>query len=888
MSVGRGRRSRLLLAAAVAAVLLAAGYLLLRGREAGGPVAPATMAAVPRVAAATTAGRRVIFVGLDGADWQLLDEYMARGWMPNLQTLVREGRRGVLLTEEPILSPLLWTTMFTGSSPLEHRILDFAHFHPLSGDRELISSSERRRPAIWNMASYGGKSVAVFGQWATYPAEPVNGVMVSDRLFTFLYQEESPPPRIVHPPALEAWARRTLGEVEEQIDSAALRAFLPWLDAAAAAEIERQGRSYENPVSALRRILVETQLYHRLATEHIARHRPDLTMLYIQGTDSIGHVFAPFAPPRQANVSERDYERYHRVPERFFRAVDDLLGEYRRLARELGAVLVLASDHGFLWREGRPTLASSQDTETAAQWHRTEGMYVVWGAGPAPSENAAGAGIRQVCATLLALLGLPDGAAVQGPPLAGIPGSEAPADDYRRIYEPVAPAPAAGSTENSDQELAKLRDLGYLGGRDASVSRPAGEDSTLTAGAHTNEGLILMGLRRYDEAEAALRRALALDPERTATLVNLGILLVESGRIEEALEQLRAAVRAEPEASHPRLNLATALQRAERWPEAIAQYDAILESSPGDPQASFLRATGLFRAGRFDEAIAGFDAVLEAMPAYPEAALLRATALLRSGRRSQGSEALRSLLADREGGLEARVELANDLARLGELQEALGVLGEGSGRNDPPAARARAQVEAARLLLSAGRAEEALPRLAEAARLEGAPPDLEAVRGEALAAVGRHREAAAAYRAAVERLPTNPQLRVAEATALVRTGDWARARARLEEGLGRLPQSANLAHVLARLLVTAPDPELRDGQRALELANGVFRARDSLEHGETVAMALAESGRFEEAAAFQQRLLDRVRQAGEAELARRLESNLSRYRRREAVASSSS
>ena len=53
-------------------------------------------------------------------------------------------------------------------------------------------------------------------------------------------------------------------------------------------------------------------------------------------------------------------------------------------------------------------------------------------------------------------------------------------------------------------------------------------------------------------------------------------------------------------------------------------------------------------------------------------------------------------------------------------------------------------------------------------------------------------------------------------------------------------------------------------------------------------MALAESGRFEEATEFQQRLIARVRQAGESDLASRLESNLSRYRRRQAVASNSS
>ena len=45
----------------------------------------------------------------------------------------------------------------------------------------------------------GWPSVAVFGLWATYPAEPVNGVMVSDRLFTFLFKEAEPPEGVVAP-----------------------------------------------------------------------------------------------------------------------------------------------------------------------------------------------------------------------------------------------------------------------------------------------------------------------------------------------------------------------------------------------------------------------------------------------------------------------------------------------------------------------------------------------------------------------------------------------------------------------------------------------------------------------------------------------------------------
>ena len=119
------------IAAAVSAALLAAGIVVLwRTREPRAPVTirPANERPIP----SSPDGRRVIFVGLDGADWSLLDRYAADGTMPALARLNREGASGTLTTIHPPLSPLIWTTMLTGVSPLEHRILDFLRVNPAS------------------------------------------------------------------------------------------------------------------------------------------------------------------------------------------------------------------------------------------------------------------------------------------------------------------------------------------------------------------------------------------------------------------------------------------------------------------------------------------------------------------------------------------------------------------------------------------------------------------------------------------------------------------------------------------------------------------------------------------------------------------------------------
>ncbi len=310
--------------------------------------------------------------------------------------------------------------MMTGTSPLDHRILDFLRVNPVSHQREPITSDERKVPAIWNMATAGGKKVGALGFWATYPAEAVNGLMVSDRLFTFLFSESAPPPGVVYPASMETWAREGLKRAQTEVGYDEIKTILPWLDQAEYAKAIAVTDPYAHPVSALRRILIETRVYDELGRDWLAREHPDLMLLYFQGTDSIGHVFAPYAPPRQPSIPQAEYERYKDVPERYFAFVDQLLAKYVALAQSTGSAIVLASDHGFLWGEGRPTTLSSAANTTAAKWHAENGIYLIWGPGIQASHGHTDSGnVDQVCATLLALAGLPPASGIAKPPLPG-------------------------------------------------------------------------------------------------------------------------------------------------------------------------------------------------------------------------------------------------------------------------------------------------------------------------------------------------------------------------------------------------------------------------------------------------------------------------------------
>jgi tetratricopeptide (TPR) repeat protein len=643
------RRALTLMLLATALVVALALLLPHLFRPAARPVAPGA-GTIAEIARASAAGRPVLFVGLDGADWELLDRLVADGTMPELARLLREGTSGVLETQHPPLSPLVWTTMMTGLSPLDHTILDFTRFNPATGTKEPITSDERREPAVWNMASWAGRRVLSVGLWATYPAEAVNGTLVSDRLFSFLYKEEQPPPGVVYPADEEPRAREILRRAEAGVGLAELRAYLPWLGEAEYAERRDSAEPYAHPVSALRRILVETRVYDEIASEVLRREHPELAVVYFQGTDSIGHVFASFAPPRQREVSADDFERYNAVPARYFRDVDRLLGTYRTAAAERGAVLMLASDHGFTWGEGRPTGLSSFAHATAAKWHRKEGMYLLWGPGIEASGSTAHphrGGVAQVCSTLLSLAGLPPGKRLGWPPLPPVPEPSAARVDYHAHYRRPAAVAVAGGADA--EALEKLRALGYIG---ASESASAPEEarrsgSTRTAGSYNNEALLLKAEGKQERAIAAFEKALEIDPNLASAAWNLSDLLHAENRELDRSDTLLVTAFGHglPDGTRLLVGRAIGYQRKGDGERSLRLMQKAALARSDEPEVWLFLGRYQVGAGQCREGVTSFQKATSLVPDNPAAFASLGLAQMCTGDEAGAAAALRKSLA---------------------------------------------------------------------------------------------------------------------------------------------------------------------------------------------------------------------------------------------------
>jgi hypothetical protein len=121
---------------------------------------------------------RVVAIGLDGASWDYIDPQIAAGRLPHLARLKRDGAWGRLRSVDTHYTPPAWTTMFTGRLPPKTGVYSFGSWDAGAHAFRMVSSRDVAVPAVWDVASAAGLRVAAVGVPVTYPAHPIEGVMV--------------------------------------------------------------------------------------------------------------------------------------------------------------------------------------------------------------------------------------------------------------------------------------------------------------------------------------------------------------------------------------------------------------------------------------------------------------------------------------------------------------------------------------------------------------------------------------------------------------------------------------------------------------------------------------------------------------------------------------
>ena len=386
---------------------------------------------------------------------------MDAGEMPNLTRLVQGGVMGNLATLYPVLSPMLWTSIATGKRAHKHGIHGFSEPDPASGGVRPITNLSRKVKAVWNILNQNGKQSNVIGWWPSNPAEPINGVMVSN-----LYQAAPNRrdgvwpmrPGTVHPERL-AEPLREFRIHPGEIEGAQLLPFVP-----KAAEIDQ---AKDKRLASIAKVLAETATVHAAATATMQLEPWDFMAVYFDGIDHFCHGFMRYHPPRQDWIDERDFELYSGVIKAAYQFHDLMLGAYMSLADENTAIMLI-SDHGFHPDHLRPKEISNEPAGPADE-HRQFGMFVLNGPGIKQDEMVFGASLLDVAPTILTLFGLPVGRDMDGRPLAGAWQDE-PDIEYVDSWEDIAgndgrhPDDVQVQVDPADQEeaIAQLVELGYI------------------------------------------------------------------------------------------------------------------------------------------------------------------------------------------------------------------------------------------------------------------------------------------------------------------------------------------------------------------------------------------------------------------------------------------
>ena len=576
--------------------------------------------------------KKVLLLGWDAADWKHITPLLDQGLMPTMEKFINGGVMGNIATLQPMLSPMLWNSIATGVRPDKHGILGFIEPDPQTGRIRTVSSTSRKVKALWNILTQRGFKTHVVGWWAGHPAEPINGVAVSDLFPTVTGPSEVAwpmPPGTVHPQHLaETFAELRLHPAE--LEAEQLLPFIP-----RAAEIDQA----QNPVlEVLAKQIAQCCSIHNAATWILENQEWDFLAVYDISIDHFCHGFIGYHPPRIEEVPEDQFELYKDVVNGAYRFHDMLLERLLQLAGP-EATVILVSDHGFHSDHLRPTQIPSTPTGPAVQ-HRPYGIFCMNGPHVRQDERIYGANLLDVAPTILHLFGLPVGADMEGRVL--LQALENPTTPERIPSwetEPgecgMHPPDTRVDAGTAEAVLEQLVALGYM--------EPLSDDATKAR-------QLVLREEKYNLGEVYLysdrpRQALPLfqelaeeNPEELRFLMPLAQCHLKLGQIDSASEILEGVLKRNPEL--PRASFLLGLIRLEQGDTAAA-LENLLRAEQADPRMPELHTqigNAYLKLWKLDDADRAFHLSLSIDPDNPHAHLGLALTRLRQKRYREAAE----------------------------------------------------------------------------------------------------------------------------------------------------------------------------------------------------------------------------------------------------------
>ena len=451
------------------------------------PVALGDAGEILEAMEASGSDAKVFLFAVDGAEWGIIDSLITSGKMPVMAELIERGVRADFKSLPTLKSPLIWTSMATGKVPEKHGILDFGSFQfPVMkssfanypdgiGFYRLVStimpqcdmpvtSTTRKVEALWDILTMAEKSVGVVGWWATWPADSVNGVMVSDRFTYTLFNPRASANTLrkgqVYPPDLldeiiqfvRLPQDMTVNELQRFIKDEVSGDIFP-------TEWDASGREEWNPLYQLKMGYTSGESFFNASMYLLDVEHPDFFTVYLEGNDMVSHYFWQYMDPSEYPdpISAEDMKCFGELIPRYYCYWDSLLGEAMKHLEE-GTDVIVVSDHGF-GPDPKPKVPFRGGE------HQPFGVFLAVGPHFKEGYSAKAASVLDLTPTLLYLYDLPVGEDMDGRVMKDVfregftastsPGTIASYETGRRTRSSL--------TSSSADELIKdqLRSLGY-------------------------------------------------------------------------------------------------------------------------------------------------------------------------------------------------------------------------------------------------------------------------------------------------------------------------------------------------------------------------------------------------------------------------------------------
>ncbi len=413
----------------------------------------------------------VVLIGLDGADWNIIHPLFERGKLPNLARFVQEGSWGVLQTARPTKSPVIWTSIATGKSMIKHGILDY-QFVTDNNITIPYSAGERMAKTFWNILSEEGFTVGVINWFVTFPAEAVNGFLVSDRFRIGVYKY-LPEDGITYPNELKDKIFPQVVMFEHKKFKKILLdegMYDYWEDSQAKQMPIPPGR--ERQIKNFRIYTLQDKSIENTTLFLLENIPVDLFATYFRLIDTTSHFTSIFVDEELRNVwikeneemgaptpetEKKLYQNMASIVEPVYSYLDRVVGRIISKSPE-NATFVIVSDHGFNFSSKGYT---HYDTPSIPH-----GVFAIKGPGIKPGNKLDQVSIYDVTPTLLYIFDLPSGEDMDGRVII-----DAFQDDFKRTRKirliPSYGAPSKPGETKKPRELDKevledLRSLGYI------------------------------------------------------------------------------------------------------------------------------------------------------------------------------------------------------------------------------------------------------------------------------------------------------------------------------------------------------------------------------------------------------------------------------------------